>query len=401
MRWLSLGECAQVNQQFSCEEMSLLKDFATHAEIALKNARLFLEKEQAMHVLEQAETEKSALLVMVKALSQDLHLNSVVREIMRQAKTLLRCDIASMYTIDYDTNEMLTFTFNGNEERRISLEHGLAARCAKTGEVINLEDAYESPDFNKEVDLQTGYRSKGMLCMPVISSGGHLKGRAIAVIQAMNKLDGGPFNDKDISLLQDFTAHAQIALRNATRFERVNSRYQLALGKGDDAVSVAGKSSVPYNTSEQSDDDDGCNEQNFSVKEYEVEEALAKVHAVRQLEAHDVADAEEGSRAALAEQNLLMQHLEQQERRLSRGTTSRPESMSGRIDVIHPRTPSIDFDDDEDGVGLNSDDEYPLDGFDEDHGQKNTKSATPPTSHANSCEVRGLPGGSVAQGGFA
>ena len=67
---------------------------------------------------------------------------------------------------------------------------------------MNLEDVYESPKFNQEMDQQTGYRSKGMLCMPVISSGGHLKGRVVAVIQAINKLDGGPFSDRDISMLQ-------------------------------------------------------------------------------------------------------------------------------------------------------------------------------------------------------
>ena len=51
---------------------SLLQDFATHAEIALQNARLFEENAQTMRVLQQSQNEKSALLMMVKPLNSEL-----------------------------------------------------------------------------------------------------------------------------------------------------------------------------------------------------------------------------------------------------------------------------------------------------------------------------------------
>ena len=44
----------------------------------------------------------------------------------------------------------------------------------------------QDPRFNQEVDKQTGYRTRNILCMPILNYEGEIMG----VAQIMNKTDG-------------------------------------------------------------------------------------------------------------------------------------------------------------------------------------------------------------------
>lgn len=238
---------------FVLEDLELLKDFATHAEIALMNARLWDEKSKLLKVTAQSERDKSALLKMTQALSSNLDLRSVVREVMLQAKQLMNCDICTMFMVDRENDELITYNFRAqggtagdHEERRVGMQQGIAAHVAKTGEPLNLADAYEHPDiFNDTMDQQTGYRTRSVLCVPVFSEG-ISKRKVVAVIQTINRLDADGqriddgFTDEDYSLLSDFTSHAQIALKNARKYERITSKYQL-LSRNPSHAQIDGK----------------------------------------------------------------------------------------------------------------------------------------------------------------
>lgn len=47
--------------------------------------------------------------------------------------------------------------------------------------------------FNRDIDLQTGYRTKALLCMPIKDSSGDVVG----VAQVINKLSGERFSEND------------------------------------------------------------------------------------------------------------------------------------------------------------------------------------------------------------
>ncbi|RYZ92003.1 MAG: GAF domain-containing protein [Moraxellaceae bacterium] len=47
--------------------------------------------------------------------------------------------------------------------------------------------------FNREIDLQTGYRTKALLCMPIKDSSGDV----IGVAQVINKLNCERFTEND------------------------------------------------------------------------------------------------------------------------------------------------------------------------------------------------------------
>lgn len=78
---------------------------------------------------------------------------------------------------------------------------GVAGHVARTGETVNLADAYADPRFDPETDQRTGFRTRSLLCVPLRDR----HGRVFAVAQMLNKRDGAAFSAADERALGDFT----------------------------------------------------------------------------------------------------------------------------------------------------------------------------------------------------
>jgi putative ABC transport system ATP-binding protein len=78
-------------------------------------------------------------------------------------------------------------------EIRFPVGHGIAGTVAQTGKAIRIDDAYADPRFNREVDRQTGFRTRSILCLPIKNREGHV----FAVAQLLNRRDGRPFDRQD------------------------------------------------------------------------------------------------------------------------------------------------------------------------------------------------------------
>ena len=87
----------------------------------------------------------------------------------------------------------------GVEAIRFPANAGIAGQAAQDRDCINVPDAYADQRFNREVDKQTGYRTRNLLTFPLENIAGDL----IGVLQALNKEDG-PFTEED----EEFGARA-------------------------------------------------------------------------------------------------------------------------------------------------------------------------------------------------
>ena len=72
---------------------------------------------------------------------------------------------------------------------------------------MNIHDAYEDPRFNPEIDKKTGYTTKSILCMPIVSKDG-----VIGVVQMVNRLNGDHFTNEDESTFRIFAVYCALAL---------------------------------------------------------------------------------------------------------------------------------------------------------------------------------------------
>lgn len=102
-----------------------------------------------------------------------------------QAKEELKADRCTIYEFDRDKNEVWSRVALGlvGQSIRLSTSRGLVGAVARTGQTLNLKDAYNDPRFNRETDQHTGYRTKSLLTMAIRDS----RRRVIGVFQALNK----------------------------------------------------------------------------------------------------------------------------------------------------------------------------------------------------------------------
>src|SRR5438876_2819876 len=102
-------------------------------------------------------------------------------------------------------------------EIRFPMGRGIAGAVAQTNTIVNIPDAYADARFNQNVDKQTGYRTRSILCVPMRS----VEGDVVGVLQALNKLDGNPFNEEDEELLSALGGQAAAAVNNALLHQEI------------------------------------------------------------------------------------------------------------------------------------------------------------------------------------
>uniref|UniRef100_A0A7N8XY77 Phosphodiesterase n=1 Tax=Mastacembelus armatus TaxID=205130 RepID=A0A7N8XY77_9TELE len=155
-------------------------------------------------------------------------IDSLLEHIMIYAKNLVNADRCALFQVDHNNKELYSDLFDIGEEKegkpvfkktkeiRFSIDKGIAGQVARTGEVLNIPDAYADPRFNREVDLKTGYTTRNILCMPIVS-----RGTIIGVVQMVNKLSGSAFTKTDENNFKMFAVFCALALHCANMYHRI------------------------------------------------------------------------------------------------------------------------------------------------------------------------------------
>ncbi len=159
----------------------------------------------------------NALLKVSKALASEIRLDDLLQVIVEKAAEVMDADRATLFLYDESRNELWSKTTHRLEikEIRLPLGVGIAGHVAKTRTAINIPDIYADARFNPDFDKETGYRTRSILCLPLIGNGDRL----IGVIQVLNKKDQEVFNEADESLLGGLSDHITVALERARLIE--------------------------------------------------------------------------------------------------------------------------------------------------------------------------------------
>ena len=90
------------------------------------------------------------------------------RTILQPFQNVLHCEKSSVIFHNQFRREMTLFTEDGGCVV-FSNTKGIAGECARTGRILNIPDAYQN---ERDMDNATGYRTKGVLCVPISESKG-------------------------------------------------------------------------------------------------------------------------------------------------------------------------------------------------------------------------------------
>ena len=128
-------------------------------------------------------------------------------------------DRCTLFLVDQQRQEL--YSLQGAVEIRIPMSSGLAGHVARTGEILNIRDAYNDTRFNQDYDKKHNFRTKQILCCPILASD---KKKVLAVIQLINKNRGEKFTDQDAELLNVFLSIAGGIMEQSQVFTRQKRR---------------------------------------------------------------------------------------------------------------------------------------------------------------------------------
>lgn len=156
-----------------------------------------------------------------------------------EASRLLECDRTSIFIWDESHHEMVACPALGVEGNmlRIPDSAGIVGECLQTSRTIRVEDVYLDGRFNRQVDVQTGYRTRNLLCVPLFDA----DGKKIGVFEAINKLQG-PFLPEDEESLRDLGLQVATALQNTQERERLARRNKQLVEEASQGVRIIGDS---------------------------------------------------------------------------------------------------------------------------------------------------------------
>lgn len=146
---------------------------------------------------------------------RDKELDPVFEAVIHEGTKTLQAERSSLFIVDATKGAVWSRVATGVKEPIIrSLENNsLVAACVRTASVINIEDAYLDERFDKSVDLETGYRTKSILCVPVMA---HESPRTcIGAVQVINKSASGTFSEEDVRTAQMLARHVAIFLNKS------------------------------------------------------------------------------------------------------------------------------------------------------------------------------------------
>src|SRR5512140_962595 len=111
------------------------------------------------------------LLEVAQAMTGMRQLQPLLELIIASATRLVDADRSSLFLLEPD-GSLWTRVAQDSTEIHLPPGFGIAGIVAKTGRTIAIADAYEDPRFSKDVDLKTGYRTRSILCVPLVTPSG-------------------------------------------------------------------------------------------------------------------------------------------------------------------------------------------------------------------------------------
>jgi sigma-B regulation protein RsbU (phosphoserine phosphatase) len=153
------------------------------------------------------------VLRVLERLAASSDLEEVLGLVIDAMRDCLHAERASVFQYDPATEELFITQAHGVAAIRFPITRGIAGEVARTRTILNIPDCYADPRFNPEIDRKTGFRTRNMLTIPLVSFDGGLEG----VAQVLNKdpSRGQAFDAADEALARALASQAAIAMRRA------------------------------------------------------------------------------------------------------------------------------------------------------------------------------------------
>jgi signal transduction histidine kinase len=159
------------------------------------------------------------LIDIARDLASTLDLDVLLSRIVFAAAEISGAEAASILLYEEATQQLYfqnATNLDASTQRGIvvPLEGSIAGWIIKNRQSVRVTDAHDDPRFFSNVEKTTGFTTKSMLGIPLVT-----KNKIVGVLEALNK-HKGKFTDADESMLLVLGAQAAVAIENARLFQQ-------------------------------------------------------------------------------------------------------------------------------------------------------------------------------------
>ncbi len=161
--------------------------------------------------LARSERRVAAMVDVGRSLTAIQDLDELLRRVAERVTALMEADRSTIFLVDRERGEIWSKVLQGEAMReiRMPLGQGVSGWVIAHGQRLNLKDAYQDDRFNPDVDRDSGYRTRSMLCVPLRGQ----RGEVLGAVQVLNKR-GGHFQVEDEALLEALASQVGVAIEN-------------------------------------------------------------------------------------------------------------------------------------------------------------------------------------------
>jgi signal transduction histidine kinase len=149
-------------------------------------------------------------------MTSEMNLDALFPLIIEKTNQVMNTERSSVFLIDPDGEQLwsMVSTDLEKDEVRIPKDSGIAGWVFQNRRPLIINDASGDPRFFPEVDKKSGFKTRNILCIPLINR----RKECIGTLQALNKKTGD-FNEDDQAFLTSASHYMAIAIENAKLYD--------------------------------------------------------------------------------------------------------------------------------------------------------------------------------------
>jgi serine/threonine protein kinase len=151
-----------------------------------------------------------------KSLAATFDPTEILRIILRTATSETDAERGTIFLREPGSDELVSQILEGGSVApiRLPIGRGIAGTVGRTGETINIQDAYKDPRFESRTDQSSGFTTRTILAAPLRTPTGEIVG----VVQLLNKRHR-TFTKEDEEFLVEVGTHSALAVDGVRQHE--------------------------------------------------------------------------------------------------------------------------------------------------------------------------------------
>lgn len=143
----------------------------------------------------------------------------ILEALASMGRDIVFADRCTIWMLNKKKEKLWTQIADGMRKITMDVNTGIVGAAVQSGESEIINDVYENPRFNSQIDVETGYKTKTMMVIPMKNRNKEVVG----AIQVINKKDGMVFTEEDMKHLMLAATYIAETIKSTFLLEEIDA----------------------------------------------------------------------------------------------------------------------------------------------------------------------------------